>query len=106
IQSYEEKIQTLQEIGVDYVVELDFTENLSHLSGLEFFHQNFSCCPKLKAIFPGHDFSFGANREFGLDELEKECSKAQIGLYVLDKIMAEGERISSTLIREKLKLGD
>ena len=106
IQSYEEKIKTLSEIGLDYLVELKFTEKFSHLSGKDFFNQSFSCCPNLKKIFPGYDFSFGANRDFGLDDLKEECEKSQIAIHVLEKIEASGERVSSTLIRQKLKKGE
>lgn len=106
IQSYEEKIQTFQSMNVDYVVELDFTDEVSHLDGEDFFKQSFTCCPHLKAIFPGHDFSFGSNREFGINELEEICSRNNINVFELERITSRGKRISSTLIREKLVEGN
>ena len=64
INSYDERRTLLDEIGVDYLVEIPFTKEFSILGPENFlnsylFHQGID----IRKIFLGYDFSFGAQRK-------------------------------------------
>jgi riboflavin kinase/FMN adenylyltransferase len=60
---------------------------------------------KAKAIHVGHDFRFGRNARGDTKMLEMLSEKMKFSLDVIPKIVKDGNRVSSSLIRYELKMG-
>ncbi|HJF28609.1 bifunctional riboflavin kinase/FAD synthetase [Acinetobacter bohemicus] len=101
ISSLREKVEYLTELGVDYIAVAKFDERFRSLSAEEFAT---ILKDKLNAdhLVLGDDFHFGKNRQ-GNSEFLRE-----FGFEVsnLDTVVLDGERVSSTRIRQTLQAGD
>lgn len=102
---YEEKIKIFESLGFDVVVEEPFSQNFFTLSARDFFKKIIVQGFKASAIFVGHDFAFGKNREGNLELLRKLCDENGIRLTVVAPEEAGGEIVSSTRIRSALSEG-
>ena len=106
INSMEEKRDLLASCGVEFLCEIKFDRNFSTQSPQEFLENHIFCNKNLKSLFLGHDFTFGANKTGGHELAEKFCSKNNVNFENLEKFEFEGERVSSSLIRECVQSGD
>ncbi len=98
-------IHELQSFGVDFVNFEPFTKEFSKLSA-EFFLKHVFQVFKPVKIIVGYDFHFGAQRFGDENTLEVFCKKMGIQLEVFDSFKMDGEIVSSTLIRNLIRLGD
>jgi riboflavin kinase/FMN adenylyltransferase len=101
-----EKLQALAEQGVERVVCLRFDRRLAELSPEDFITRILVRGLGVRHLVVGDDFRFGHARR-GDFALLQRTGKTQ-GFEVQDTgaLLAGGERISSTLIREALAAGD
>lgn len=106
INTYEERRCLLQEVGIDYLYEINFTRDFSTLSPLEFLTKYIGDNKKIKDIFIGHDFAFGANKAGNYQVLKEFCSERSIGFFLGDEFHVNNSNVSSTIIRQTLKMGD
>lgn len=101
ITSWREKVEILKSLDVDYVLLVQFDNEFRSLTA-----QAFSDLLKIrlntKALVIGDDFRFGCDRAGDVTFLKNH------GFYVaiLPTILVEGERVSSTRIRQCLAQGD
>jgi riboflavin kinase/FMN adenylyltransferase len=106
INSYDDRRELLQRQGVDYLLEVDFTRDFSSLSPREFVEQYISIFPKIKCVYLGHDFSFGANRSGDHLIAQKIFKEKNILLNQEDEFKLNGKTVSSSEIRKALKQGN
>lgn len=101
----EERERLLYQFGADEIVVSNF-EQIRHLSGEDFFQH--ILCEKLNArhLVCGEDHRFGYQGKCGAQELTALCQKANVGLSLVPQILFEGEKISTTRIRNALDRGD
>ncbi len=92
--------------GVDHVIIEDFTKEFAQVSAQAFLQDYIVAMLRPKTIVVGHDFSFGANREGDLHFLEKFCATHGIRLLIIPPFQLDGRVVSSSKIRDELKLGD
>jgi riboflavin kinase / FMN adenylyltransferase len=99
------RAEAAEACGVDGLVELAFNADLAAQPPLDFARELLSgLAPRHLAV--GHDFRFGAARGGDCALLEGLCTAAGSGFtQVMPVAGADGERISSTRIREALKAG-
>ncbi len=100
INSYEERRALLENIGVDYLYEIDFNRDFSTLGPQEFLEQYIVVDDNITGLFFGHDFVFGSNKAGNHDFARNYCKDHGIQLTILDKFLVEGTRVSSSLIRD------
>lgn len=105
LNSVEEKRELLQSCGVDYLCEIKFDRNFSTLSPEDFLNDYIFCNDQLKCLFLGHDFAFGANKSGGHLQAMEVARKHNVIFEDLNKFEFDGERVSSSLIREKIRTG-
>ena len=99
--SLREKLEYFDELKIDQVFIVNFNDEFSRKSYLEFIEilkKNIQA----KKIIIGNDFRFGKHREGNIDNLI-DCG---VDVSVMNKIEYEGERVSSTIIRDSLAAGD
>jgi len=98
-----EKVEAFLEAGVDQVFCLQFNRSLRSLSADDFIDQVLVSGLNIRCLVVGDDFRFGHDRSGNYELLTKAGN--QNGFDVLDTHTLEyqGERISSTRIREALE---
>lgn len=106
INTYDEKLDLLKELGVDVVVEEPFSRQFSTINPEQFFRDILVKRLSAHAIYVGYDFGFGRDRAGSLDLLEKLCKSEGVELHVARPKKIGGEISSSTRVRECLKAGD
>lgn len=97
--------EQLDRLGVTHLVEQEFTRGFAKLSAADFVQ--FYLIEKLKAttLVVGYDFSLGSNREGDIPFLEKICQQKNIQLIVVPAHLENEVIVSSSRVREGLKLG-
>jgi len=96
----DEKVKRIQSLGVEHVIVIRFDESYITKSASCFIHDIKRLSPV--EIFVGQDFKFGKNREGNIDLLREHFNIS----IVKDICCDEGERISSTRIRDYVYQGD
>lgn len=101
-----EKLDRLRELPVDAVLLLRFNRYTANLPPETFIDEILMKALRVKYLVIGDDFRFGKNRR-GNFALLREVGRER-GFEVVDtpSVVLDGERVSSTLIREALALGD
>lgn len=101
-----EKTQLLEAQGIDALACMAFNNRFRGLSAEQFVKQVLVDGLNVKAIIIGDDFRFGCDRSGDFAYLQK--SGEQFGFEVQDTrtVEKEGERVSSTLIRQALDDAD
>lgn len=106
INSYLERRQLLRELGIDYLIEIDFNRDLSTMAPTEFM-DNFILKNKyLESFYIGHDFAFGANKAGDHNFIKSYCNKNNINVVILDQLDSKDIAISSTSIRTLVNEGE
>ena len=102
--SLEHKERLLEERGVDVLLVLNFTEELARQPAEDFARELFSI-PNLRQVSVGDDWKFGRNRAGTVELLETLAAKGQVTVTALAPVMLEGERVSSTRLRQAIRDG-
>ena len=97
ISSLREKIELFNEIKIDRVHIIKFNQEFSKVTANEFISVLIKQL-RVKEIVIGEDFCFGRAREGSI----KKLSASSMKLNIKNKILMDGKRISSTLIRNLL----
>ncbi len=106
ISNYLQRRRWLEELGVDFLVEVPFNRDFSVQSASEFINNYVLTCKTLKKVYLGWDFAFGANKEGDANLFKSLCSSRSIDVEVMPAYMAEGSKVSSSVIRDALMSGD
>lgn len=101
----EEKLHIFENLGVDYVIECPFTEEIRNMEAVEFIRM---IVEKLhvKCMVVGTDFHFGYQRAGNYRLLQEYAPKLGYEVLVIDKMKSEGRDISSTDVRDNIKEGN
>lgn len=102
----EEKYEHLADSGLDYIVEVPFTESFSALSAEDFIKNFLVKKFSPHTIMIGYDHRFGKGREGNFKLLEKEGEKYGYHVREIEEQLAQDIIISSTKIRDALLDGD
>ncbi|NOY00594.1 MAG: bifunctional riboflavin kinase/FAD synthetase [Verrucomicrobia bacterium] len=100
------KMVLLERLGVDQVLLIHFDEPFSRIPADEFVAQLASACQDLRQITVGSDWSFGYKRSGDLELLSRLGDELGFDAVGVPSVRAEGQVISSTLIRQAVEKGD
>ncbi|EHU2881130.1 riboflavin biosynthesis protein RibF, partial [Acinetobacter baumannii] len=101
INSLREKVEYLAELGVDYIAVAKFDQHFRSMSASEF-ADLLKDKLNAQALVLGDDFHFGKDRQ-GNSEFLKNYGFQVTNLHTIE---LEGERVSSTRIRQVLQVGN
>lgn len=101
----EEKKHIFEGIGIDYLVECPFTEEIRCMEP-EAFIEKIVRQMHVKCIVVGEDFHFGHNRGGDYHMLQKFSDRYGYEVVVIKKIKEDERDISSTFVREEIKKGN
>ncbi len=117
--SDEDRKQKLYDLGIDYCIELEFTEEMKNMSALDFLEKILIGRFHMKAIVAGKDVSFGRGKAGNAEFLYEHAEKYGYTVDLIDKVTAgeaelksmhgadlDSREISSTMLRECLKNGE
>jgi len=99
--SLREKLEFFDSKNIDRVYVIKFNKDFSLLSG-EDFTDNLQNQINVKKILVGKDFRYGKNRDSGVEEIKQ----SGIEVIALDEVKYLSQRVSSTIIRNALAVGD
>jgi riboflavin kinase/FMN adenylyltransferase len=102
---FREKVDILEDLGIDYVLCLKFNKKTREISAAGFVDLLVEDLA-IGAIYVGDDFRFGHDRSGSFQDLEAAGEEHGFEVYNFYTIFHEDSRISSTRIRECLRGGD
>ncbi|WP_432633032.1 bifunctional riboflavin kinase/FAD synthetase [Brachyspira sp.] len=104
IYNIEENTNFIKELGIDYIIVIDFLPEFYTMEAKEFFNKLIEYY-RMKHIAVGFDFAFGRNREGNREFLDKYSKECGIGVSIIKFLNYKKNRISSSSIRDCLSNG-
>ncbi len=101
-----EKVVALAECGVENVLILSFNQSLAEKSASDFAHEIVYQGLKPQHIVIGDDFHFGHHRQGDFSLLQSIGAELGFSVEAMPTVLIEGERVSSTRVRQALAAGD
>ncbi|NIP30831.1 MAG: bifunctional riboflavin kinase/FAD synthetase [Candidatus Dadabacteria bacterium] len=105
IYPFEQKVKLLKKEGIDYLICLSFTEELSKLSAEEFIKNILVDLLRIKNIVVGPGFTFGNQRKGNIDLLKSKGIEYDFKTIVVEPAYHNNLVVSSTLIRNYIEEG-
>ncbi len=107
IYTQNDKINFLEQSGLDIFIDFSFDNNLSILSADDFVKNILVDKLNIKYLVIGTDFKFGKDRKGNFKTLEKYVEKNNFNIYLIDPIMLadKSDKYSSSIIRSQIKDG-
>jgi riboflavin kinase/FMN adenylyltransferase len=106
IQTQEEKLEKLKEMGLQNVIVFPFTFEFSRLTALEFVRDMLVNQLHVKKLVIGYDHQFGKNREGSIHFLRDVAETYEFEVIEIPAQDIAAVHVSSTKIREALLSGD
>lgn len=106
INTFSERRELLEQCGVDYLLEVDFTRDFSTLSPEDFLKKYIFSFTKIEKIYLGHDFAFGANKTGDYNLAKSFCEKEKVSLILQDEFKLNSHSVSSSIVRTAIASGD
>lgn len=106
LSSLEEKERLLEAAGIEVLVELEFTPQFGMLSSDDFVRKIVHGIIGARHVIVGYNHHFGHDRKGDYHSLAAMGRELGFGVSELDKQDMEGEKVSSTTVREALLRGD
>lgn len=103
---FREKVLSLKDMGVDFVMPICFDEKFSEITANDFIEKILVNGLHSKAVFVGDDFKFGKNREGDIALLNSLGKQYDFETKIQSSVELKKERISSTQIRKALEKAD
>lgn len=102
------KAEGLCELGIDQVGLLRFRKRMASMSAEDFVNEVLVRLLQAREVWVGPGFQFGRNRGGDLALLQRMGAQASPGFTAgaIEPVTLDGERVSSTRIREALQAGD
>ncbi|MCD4653171.1 bifunctional riboflavin kinase/FAD synthetase, partial [bacterium] len=95
----------LEPVGLDFLVQLPFTQQLASMSPEKFFTDIILSGFQPEYIIVGQDHQFGRNREGTAEFLQRICLEYGVKLVVFKQIIVDNEPVSSSRIRKVIEEG-
>ncbi len=105
----EQKIELIENSGIDVLICTQFNKAFAAISAKEFVENLLLKCIGMKAIVVGKDYTFGRNREGNLELLQTYADNLGFEVIVADWVQTSKglpDRISSTRTRELVMAGE
>ncbi len=106
LQTRRQKLDALEDAGVDGVLILGFDAEMAALSAEEFFRAYLLGRLRAGAIHVGESFRFGRDRAGNLDLLCRLGAEAGVQIVGISQVVAGGEPVSSSAIRRAVEDGE
>ncbi len=99
-----EKIRLLDELGIDQYYCRDFTSDFAETAPEDFVQSLKQC--NIACVVVGQDFTFGKGGLASAQDMREMCAKAGIDSIIVPLVLRDGQKVSSTVIRDAISRGD
>ena len=106
IMSFREKCRALEALGVDRLLRIRFNEQFRGMSAQRFVDDIFVAGLGVRFVVLGDDFRFGADRQGDIEFIRQQGVRHGYEAGPTPTFEVDGERVSSTRIREVLENAD
>ncbi len=106
LNTLDEKIEILRDLGLDYIIVHPFTKEFSRLSAIEFVRDILVNQLKSKKIIIGYDHRFGRNRNANINDLITFGNTLDFEVEEISAQEVDEVSVSSTKIRTALEEAD
>ncbi len=100
-----QKLELIQELGVDYVLCMPFTKEIAGMEPEDFIREFLVDKLKVRELIVGYDYVFGKNRRGNFALLEKLGREHGFSVDQFLPVMVDGAVVSSTRIRDLVESG-
>ncbi len=104
--SLQEKMELFQSLGIKVVVCIDFTWEFAHQTPDEFIRTILYEKIGARIVIVGYNYTFGKDRKGNIDLLGARGKTFGFEVEVVGSVEIEGQRVSSSRIREHLTSGE
>lgn len=105
IDTEDEKVEKLRNLGVDVLISYPFTKETANTEPEDFIRKILVGQLDAKVVVVGSDYRFGKHRKGDVELLRKLSVECGYELVVYDKLQVENYIVSSTLIRNEIAVG-
>ncbi len=106
IMYFEDKVKLLESMGVDYMFNLPFTEEIMVMSPQRFIDELLLGKFRMRQAYCGFNHRFGYKAEGTPETLIKAGIERGFGIHVLEPYIIDGNLVSSSFIRELIEKGE
>ncbi|MBI4595798.1 MAG: bifunctional riboflavin kinase/FAD synthetase [Candidatus Tectomicrobia bacterium] len=106
LNTFQEKVQMLEIMGLNLLICLDFTTEFAHITSRDFVEEVLVSKLKTKEVFVGHDFRFGQGREGTVDFFKKLGEELGFRAIEVQAIKVDNFTVSSTTLRTLVSQGE
>lgn len=106
IDTMSEKVEKLEQLGVDTLVSYPFTKHTAGMDPKDFIEKVLVEKIGAKVIVVGNDFHFGHKRKGNVELLKEYADKFGYEVVSLEKLEEESQVVSSTRVRNEIKHGN
>ena len=99
------KRSVLRKLGIDFLIEQNFSREFASIDAREFVPYLQRCLPQLSSVYVGENWRFGRGRAGDVALLLAEARKAGLAVFSAPRLNHNGAPISSSRIRELLAAG-
>ena len=101
-----QKLRTLAALGADATLVFPFNKEFSRQTGADFIHLLARDLGQIQSICVGANFVFGYKRSGNVELLKKLGERLKFNVHGLAAVALDGMVVSSTRIREYIRVGD
>jgi riboflavin kinase/FMN adenylyltransferase len=101
-----EKIKILENVGVDYLVLIPFSDEVKNITARKFLFEIIKKQLNAAIIIIGYDHHFGKNREGNIGYLKKYEEVLNYRVIQIEPVIYDNKIISSSRIRNEIATGD
>jgi riboflavin kinase/FMN adenylyltransferase len=106
LNTLDEKITLLEEVGLDHLIVLPFTTEFSQLSSCDFIREVLVGKCGISHLVVGYNHRFGRDREGNFENLKDCAGQYGFGIEQMEAFQTASTEINSTGIRDLLLVGD
>jgi len=106
IYSRPQKLQAVNALGVDALLEINFDKNFSQQTGEQFIRSLAGGLGKIQSICVGADFVFGHQRSGNVALLRSMGQELRFTVHGVSAVSLDGQAVSSTRIRDRIRAAD
>lgn len=103
--SQKEKAEIIERMGIDIYISVPFDSSMTQISPEEYVDNILVNKLHVKKMVIGHDFTFARKREGNSDVLRELGKERGFGVEVVNPVLIDGKRVSSTEIRKVISEG-
>jgi len=105
LSTHEDKVRLLREQGIEVIVSLEFTQELSEVTANEFTAVLFESLG-MRGLVVGPDTALGHRREGNIDFLRRRGDELGFWVESVEPLSLDGYTVKSRLIRQDISEGD